>query len=120
MKAKLYIKELNWYVNVLYNVNYDNLDSIIDDLKSIGCPDYFVYDMIRNIGDCEKNCGLIYTNNKTFMVIFKSNKLQTINTISHECYHFGRHIDAIFNLDEESIAQIVGNLCMKLCQIILF
>lgn len=120
MKKHIYIDSINWHLNVLYNVNCDNLDSIIDDLKSIGCPDYFVYDIYKNLGNCKCDCGLTYTGTETYMVIFKARREQIINTISHECYHFGCHIRTLFNLTEEETATIVGDTCMKICNFILF
>ena len=108
----------NWNVKVLYECTCDDIDFIIETLRDINCPKIHLKEAIDNIGSCNLNSGLTYSNIKlrsSVIIISKTSSFaQLINTISHEYFHLINHISKILKIeDEEELANLNGNLNMR-------
>ena len=110
--------EYNWKITVLYETTCNNIDYIIETLKDIKCPNYYINRALDNLEECKLNSGLTYSNSKlksSVIIITKTSSFaQLINTISHEYFHLICHISQILNIkDEEELANLNGNLNMR-------
>ena len=113
-KFKIY----DWNVTVLYETTCDDIDFIIETLKEINCPKYYINRALDNLEECKLNSGLTYSNSRlksSVIIINKTSSFsQLINTISHEYYHLICHISDILRIeDEEELANLNGNLNMR-------
>ena len=109
---------LNWDVIVLYETTCDDIDSIIQTLKDINCPNKYINEAVDNIEECKLNTGLTYSNlrmKSSVIVISKTSSFgQTINTVAHEYYHLISHIAKALDIEnEEELANLNGNLNMR-------
>ena len=109
---------LDWEVKVLYECTCDNIDYIIKTLKEIKCPNKYIKEAINNLGTCNLNIGLTYSNirlKSSVIVINKTSSFsQLINTIAHEYYHLICHISKTLDIkDEEQLAYLNGDLNMR-------
>jgi Zn-dependent peptidase ImmA (M78 family) len=88
--------EYDWKVTVLYETTCNNIDYIIETLKDIECPNYYINRALDNLEECKLNSGLTYSNSKlksSVIIITKTSSFaQLINTISHEYFHLICHI----------------------------
>ena len=88
--------EYNWKITVLYETTCNNIDYIIETLKDIKCPNYYINRALDNLEECKLNSGLTYSNSKlksSVIIITKTSSFaQLINTISHEYFHLICHI----------------------------
>ena len=108
----------NWKVTILYETTCDDIDFIIETLKEINCPKYYINRALDNLEECKLNSGLTYSNSRlksSVIIINKTSSFsQLINTISHEYYHLICHISDILEIeDEEELANLNGNLNMR-------
>ena len=108
----------NWKVTILYETTCDDIDFIIETLKDIRCPKYYINRALDNLEECKLNSGLTYSNMRlksSVIIINKTSSFsQLINTISHEYYHLICHISSSLNIkDEEKLANLNGNLNMR-------
>ena len=115
--------EYNWKITVLYETTCNNIDYIIETLKDIKCPNYYINRALDNLEECKLNSGLTYSNSKlksSVIIITKTSSFaQLINTISHEYFHLICHISQILNIkDEEELANLNGNLNMRSYKIV--
>ena len=113
----------NWKVTILYETTCDDIDYIIDTLKDINCPNYYIERALDNLEECRLNTGLTYSNSnlKSSVIIINktSSFAQIINTISHEYYHLICHISKSLNIkDEEVLAYLNGDLNMRSYKIV--
>lgn len=113
----------NWKVTILYETTCDDIDFIIETLKEINCPKYYINRALDNLEECKLNSGLTYSNSRlksSVIIINKTSSFsQLINTISHEYYHLICHISDILEIeDEEELANLNGNLNMRSYNII--
>jgi Zn-dependent peptidase ImmA (M78 family) len=96
---------LDWEVKVLYECTCDNIDYIIKTLKEIKCPNKYIKEAINNLGTCNLNIGLTYSNirlKSSVIVINKTSSFsQLINTIAHEYYHLICHISKTLDIKDE-------------------
>ena len=115
--------EYDWKVTVLYETTCNNIDYIIETLRDIECPNYYINRALDNLEECKLNSGLTYSNSKlksSVIIITKTSSFaQLINTISHEYFHLICHISQILNIkDEEELANLNGNLNMRSYKIV--
>ena len=54
----------NWNVIILYETTCNNIDYIIETLKDIKCPNYYINRALDNLEECKLNSGLTYSNSK--------------------------------------------------------
>jgi len=109
---------LEWKVIVLYETTCDDIDFIIETLKDINCPNYYIDRALDNLEECKLDSGLTYSNialKSSVIIINKTSSFsQLINTISHEYYHLICHISVSLEIsDEEELANLNGNLNMR-------
>ena len=95
----------NWKVTILYETTCDDIDFIIETLKEINCPKYYINRALDNLEECKLNSGLTYSNSRlksSVIIINKTSSFsQLINTISHEYYHLICHISDILEIEDE-------------------
>ena len=108
----------NWKITVLYETTCEDIDFIIETLKDINCPKYYINRALDNLEECKLNSGLTYSNSRlksSVIIINKTSSFsQLINTISHEYYHLICHISDILEIeDEEELAYLNGDLNMR-------
>ena len=109
---------LEWKVIILYETTCDDIDFIIETLKDINCPNYYIDRALDNLEECKLDSGLTYSNialKSSVIIINKTSSFsQLINTISHEYYHLICHISVSLEIsDEEELANLNGNLNMR-------
>ena len=112
-----------WTVTVLYECTCDDIDYIIETLKDINCPNYFIKEALNNLETCNLNIGLTYSNIALKSSVIVDNKTssfaQLINTIAHAYYHLICHISRALEItDEEELAYLNGDLNMRSYQIV--
>ena len=115
--------EYDWKITVLYETTCNNIDYIIETLRDIECPNYYINRALDNLEECKLNSGLTYSNSKlksSVIIITKTSSFaQLINTISHEYFHLICHISQILDIkDEEELANLNGNLNMRSYKIV--
>ena len=108
----------DWNVLILYECTCDDIDYIIETLKSINCPKIYIEEALDNLETCNLNIGLTYSNirlKSSVIVINKTSSFaQLINTVSHEYYHLICHIQRTLKIyDEEQLAYLNGDLNMR-------
>lgn len=115
---KIFIKQFDWVVNVLYNCDCSDNELIINYLKDIDCPILFINDALDNLNTCNLNIGFTYSNcglKTSVMVICKtSDQGQFYNTVVHECYHLISHITRNQNTSEETNATLIGDVVQQI------
>ena len=114
---------LEWKVIVLYETTCDDIDFIIETLKDINCPNYYIDRALDNLEECKLDSGLTYSNialKSSVIIINKTSSFsQLINTIAHEYFHLICHISDVLEIkDEEKLANLNGNLNMRSYNII--
>ena len=107
-----------WKVTILYECTCEDIDSIIETLKEINCPNKYIREALNNLETCNLDIGLTYSNIKLKSSVIVVNKTSSfaelINTISHEYFHLICHISKILEIDdEEELAYLNGNLNMR-------
>ena len=107
----------NWNITILYECTCEDIDYIIETLKDINCPNYFIKEALNNLETCNLNIGLTYSNialKSSVIVISKTSSFsELINTISHEYFHLIMHIARALDIeDEEELAYLNGDLNM--------
>lgn len=107
----------NWNVTILYECTCDDIDTIIETLKEINCPNKYIKEALNNLKTCNLNIGLTYSNmnlKSSVIVVNKTSSFsQLINTISHEYFHLICHISKALKIeDEEELAYLNGDLNM--------
>ena len=108
---------LEWKVIILYETTCDDIDTIIETLKEINCPNKYIKEALNNLKTCNLNIGLTYSNmnlKSSVIVVNKTSSFsQLINTISHEYFHLICHISKALKIeDEEELAYLNGDLNM--------
>ena len=114
---------LDWNVTILYETTCDDIDFIIETLKDINCPKYYINRALDNLEECKLNSGLTYSNGSlksSVIIINKTSSFsQLINTVSHEYYHLICHLSEALRIeDEEELANLNGNLNMRSYRIV--
>lgn len=107
----------NWNVTILYECTCDDIDTIIETLKEINCPNKYIKEALNNLKTCNLNIGLTYSNmnlKSSVIIVNKTSSFsQLINTISHEYFHLICHISKALKIeDEEELAYLNGDLNM--------
>ena len=69
----------NWNVTVLYECTCDDIDSIIEALRTIYCPNKYIKEAINNLETCNLNIGLTYSNLKLKSSIIVVNKTSSFS-----------------------------------------
>lgn len=115
--------EYDWKITILYETTCNDIDSIIETLKDIYCPNKYIKEALNNLETCNLNIGLTYSNlnlKSSVIVISKTSSFaQLINTISHEYFHLICHISKVLEIeDEEELANLNGNLNMRSYKIV--
>ncbi len=113
----------NWNVTILYECTCDDIDTIIETLKEINCPNKYIKEALNNLKTCNLNIGLTYSNmnlKSSVIVVNKTSSFsQLINTISHEYFHLICHISKALEIeDEEELAYLNGDLNMHSYQFV--
>lgn len=113
----------NWNITILYETTCKDIGFIIQTLKDINCPNYYIQEALNNLETCDLNTGLTYSNLKlksSIIIINKASSFeQLINTVSHEYYHLTIHISKGLKIyEEEKQADLNGYLNMCSYQII--
>lgn len=113
----------NWNVTILYECSCDDIDSIIETLREINCPNKYIKEALNNLKTCNLNIGLTYSNmnlRSSVIVVNKTSSFsQLINTISHEYFHLISHISKALEIeDEEELAYLNGDLNMHSYQFV--
>ena len=121
IKDEFFIKD--WNVTILYECTCDDIDSIIETLIDIKCPNKYIKEALDNLETCNLNIGLTYSNitlKSSVIVINKTSSFaQLINTIAHEYYHLICHISRALDItDEEELAYLNGDLNMRSYKIV--
>ena len=121
IKDEFFIKD--WNVIILYECTCDDIDSIIETLIDIKCPNKHIKEALDNLETCNLNIGLTYSNitlKSSVIVINKTSSFaQLINTIAHEYYHLICHISRALDItDEEELAYLNGDLNMRSYKIV--
>ena len=121
IKDEFFIKD--WNVIILYECTCDDIDSIIETLIDIKCPNKYIEEALDNLETCNLNIGLTYSNiteKSSVIVINKTSSFaQLINTIAHEYYHLICHISRALEItDEEELAYLNGDLNMRSYKIV--
>lgn len=112
-----------WNVIIIYETTCKDIDFIIQTLKDINCPNYYIQEAYDNLEECNLNTGLTYSNLKlksSVIIINKASSVaQLVNTISHEYYHLITHISKNLKINnEEELANLNGYLNMHSYNII--
>lgn len=112
-----------WNVTIIYETTCNDIDFIIQTLKDINCPNYYIQEAYDNLEECNLNTGLTYSNLKlksSVIIINKASSIaQLVNTISHEYYHLITHISKNLKINnEEELANLNGYLNMHSYNII--
>lgn len=110
------LKDYNWKVVVIYNINNTNVKIIHNVLKEICDDNNIIYNSTKYIEQGSINTGFIYSNfikKSSVIVIGKcDSKHEFINTIAHEANHLQSHIATVFNLNEkgEEVCYLIGTI----------
>jgi len=113
----------DWKVTILYETTCDDIDFIIETLRDINCPKYYIERALDNLEECKLNSGLTYSNlrlKSSVIIVNKTSSFEElINTIAHEYFHLLCHIDKVLGIEEEEeLANLNGNLNMRSYKIV--
>ena len=113
----------NWNVRVYYDASSKYVDTIIDDMKTIGANNDSINNLYTMLLYGGRNCGFTYTNgdnNASIIVIGKTtNAEQFQNTFDHEKGHLATHIAQILNINlyGEEYQYLIGDIGLKLFKV---
>ena len=74
---KFYIYD--WKIIILYETTCDDIDFIIETLKDIRCPKYYINRALDNLEECKLNSGLTYSNMKLKSSVIIINKTSSFS-----------------------------------------
>ena len=117
---KVYLKDFNWFINVYYAVNYNNIDDILYDLEYLECPYNQIIKALDLLQSQELNSGFTYSNlrrHESIMVIgLTTSPEQFQNTFDHEKGHLTMHISEALDIDpfSELFQYLSGDIGEKL------
>lgn len=99
-----YIPQYDWHVRVYYAVTTYWTDTIVKDLRHIGCSGWELMRAYESLSKGNLNTGLTYSNNgESVMVIsITSTPAQFQNSLDHEKGHLCRHISKACGIDPYS------------------
>jgi hypothetical protein len=67
-----------WDITILYECTCDDIDYIIETLKSINCPKIYIEEALDNLETCNLNIGLTYSNIKSKSSVIIVNKTSSL------------------------------------------
>ena len=119
MRIKNINLDIDWEIILLYDATCDDVVDIKEVLHSIKCPDKYIKEAVDYLEECDFNKGFTYSNEQEKVTVIlmgiTRNIPQLINTISHEVYHFIRHLSYVKLLNnEEEEATLMGDVTMKI------
>lgn len=120
IKQHIYIKEYDWNVIVLYNVNKECLNDIFNILINICDNKNHLKSAINHLLDDKINTAFIYSNLYTKKSLISIGQVSSteefIDSIVHEANHLQSHIATRFNLNEkgEEVCYIIGNIVKQM------
>lgn len=120
---KITMPPYQWTVRILYDTSCEDINTIIDELNNIKCPEQLINSALENLEKCHYNTGLTYSNfsfRQTVIVVGKtSSKKEFLNTLVHELYHFVSQFARVNNMSvEEDRATLIGEIAMRTYNII--
>lgn len=62
IRRDYHIKRYDWVIHVLYNVTCSRTSDIIALLRRVGCPESKIREAYGNMGSCNLDVGLTYSN----------------------------------------------------------
>lgn len=113
---EIYIKKYDWLVHVYYAVTCYWVDEIINQLKSIHCPESILRKSYHSLKACQLDTGITYSSyrlKETVMVIgLTSSPEEFMNSLDHERKHLEAHIAQAYNIPPygEEIAYLSGDI----------
>lgn len=116
----IHIDRYGWTVYVLYAVQPDDVDVVVNYLRNIVCPYTIMKEAAEHLLTGEENSGLTYTNTRlqeTVMVIGEATSPEEFfNSLTHESRHLEVHIAQTMNLDPygEEVCYMAGDIAEKL------
>lgn len=109
----------DWNIIVYYGVEQDSIEPLVDDLRSVGCPENdIIYGL--DILTSQFNSGMTFTNTdyKTSIVCIgnATSAEQFVNTVIHESKHVQSHICDYYNIreDGEQAAYLIGYIVQRM------
>lgn len=113
----------DWKLIILYDCTRKDINTVIQNLERIDCPQVLIDKAIDNLGTSSLNAGLSYSNldlKSSVIVVSRTSSVgEFINTISHEYYHLMCHLRSAYPYaEEEEFATLTGNLNMQSYKII--
>lgn len=118
-KTVTYIDNYRWKLTVYSCFGCEYTDSILRELRDIGCGEDFLERARDNMGACIYNTGLAFTNSDThesLVVVYRTTTFgQLVNTLSHEISHVCGHISQVMGIDPygEEFCSLIGDLMEK-------
>lgn len=119
IRQLLIVDRNKWAVYICYGTNKNNLDEIINDLISLGCPMRDAENAALTVSN-QLNTGLTFTNLEervSYVCISNVTSVsQMVNTISHEIKHLQSHICEYYDVSEssEQAAYLIGYITMNI------
>lgn len=99
----VYLEDWDWVVKVYYAVDTFYIDSILDDLESMGCSLKKMYDIEHAITQYPFNNGLTYSNTlyrwSLVVIGITETPEEFQNTFDHEKGHLAMHIAETDDID---------------------
>ena len=69
----------DWKVTILYETTCDDIDFIIETLKDIDCPNYYIERALDNLEECKLDSGLTYSNMRLKSSVIIINKTSSFS-----------------------------------------
>lgn len=92
----LYLLDWDWLVHVYYEVEAEDAEEVLDDLRSIGCRGTYLARAVKKLRRCRPNEGLTYTSNDDrASVVFLTRTTSAAefqDSFDHEKGHLAMHI----------------------------
>ena len=116
----VYLEDWDWVVKVYYAVDTFYIDSILDDLESMGCSLKKMYDIEHAITQYPFNNGLTYSNTlyrwSLVVIGITETPEEFQNTFDHEKGHLAMHIAETDDIDVfgEAFQYLTGEIGKQL------
>ena len=111
-------KYFNWKVTLLFN---PEITYLLYKLNKLGCKSQCIKQAFETMQN--ENVGFTYTNmfkQESIIQVSKwTNKLQLVNTISHEARHLQQHISNYYKVNEnsEDVCYLLAYIVQKIYEI---
>lgn len=109
-----YISNYDWTIDVFYDTNEKDADTVLECLKSIGCKGSTLERATDNLYAGKRNTGLTFSKNRKSCIVLSktTDKENFANTLIHEIFHCSTHIAMEYDIDvfSEEPAYIAGDL----------